>query len=47
MLYVIAPNTNTFSTLANFPGAIRGVVVGSDNTDYFVASGLDLFRVTP
>jgi hypothetical protein len=47
VLYVVAPYSNTFSTLATFPGSIRGVVVGSDNTDYFVASGLELFRVTP
>lgn len=48
VVYVITPNTNTFSTLATMPmGSIRGVVVGSDNTDYYAASGLDVFKVTP
>jgi len=46
-VYVITPNTNTFSTLAAYPGAIRGVLVGADNASYSVASGLGVFKTTP
>ncbi|MBN2491458.1 MAG: hypothetical protein JXQ29_11475 [Planctomycetes bacterium] len=46
-VFAVTPFANTFTTIAIFPGAIRGVAVGADNTDYYVASGLDLFHTTP
>jgi sugar lactone lactonase YvrE len=43
----VTPGTNTVTTLASIPGSLRGVLVGPDNTNYFVAAGLSVFEVAP
>jgi len=48
-LYAITPYSNTYSTIGILPLAnvIRGVTVGADNTHYYVACGLDVYKMTP
>lgn len=43
----VTPGANVARTLASMSPAIRGLVVGADNTNYFAASGLDVFRIDP
>jgi len=48
-VYAVTPWTNTYRTLLTLPTStlIRGLTGGPLNTDYYVASGLNVFRVTP
>jgi len=48
-VYAVTPGTNTYRTVLTVPTAskIRGVTGGPLNTDYYVASALNVFRVTP
>ncbi len=43
----VTPGTNVARTISSVSGAIRGLVVGADNTNYFAASGLDVFQIDP
>ncbi len=48
-VYAVTPNTNVFSTVGTVPTSnkIRGVMVGADNTNYYIAAGLSVFQMTP
>jgi len=44
----ITPGTNTHSTVARIPASLlRGVMVGPQNTDYYVGADLTVFKVAP
>lgn len=48
-IYAVTPFTNVYSTVGTVPTSnqIRGVLVGPANTDYYIASGLSVFHMTP
>jgi len=48
-VYAITPNTNTYRTIGTVPtsNSIRGVLVAADNTNYYVAAGTGVFKMTP
>jgi hypothetical protein len=48
-VYAITANTNTYRTVGTVitSNQIRGVLVGANNTDYYVAAGANVFKMTP
>jgi len=48
-VYAITPNTNTYRTIGTVvtSNQIRGVLIGANNTDYYVAAGTNVFKMTP
>jgi len=46
-VFAVTPGTNTATTVAAVPaGSLRGVMIGPDNTTYYVAAGLSVFEIT-